>query len=118
MVPPAGVPGRLMMLAAGIVEESGGLPGMASAYVVLSVGRKSRLFKVHGPITALVVDELPAATTIDLQRFQRELESDLMPLLLGARASGASAGLGTPSEETIFDAVRAHLKTDEGFEVN
>lgn len=109
---------KLMMLAGGIVEESGGLPGMASAYVVLSAGRKSRLFKVHGPIAALLVDELPPATTIDLQRFQRELESDLMPLLLGARASGAAAALGTPSEEIIFDAVRGHLKTHEGFEVN
>jgi hypothetical protein len=107
-----------MMLAGGIVEQSGGLPGMASAYVVLSAGRKSRIFKVHGTIGALVVDELPAATTIDLQRFQRELESDLMPLLLGARATGGEAALGTPSEESIFDAVRRHLKTNEGFEIN
>jgi hypothetical protein len=109
---------KLMMLAGGIVEQGGGLPGMASAYVVLSAGRKSRLFKVHGPVDALRVDELPAATTIDLQRFQRELESDLMPLLLGARAVGGAAAMATPSEESIFDAVRGHLKTHEGFEIN
>ena len=104
---------RLVMLAGGIVEPGRGEEGVASAYVVLSAGPNSRIFKVHGPTNALKVVELAGATTLDLQRFQRELEADLMPLLLSARAVGGAAALATPAEAFICAAVEFYLKAQD-----
>ena len=104
---------KLVMLAGGSVEPGRGAEGAASAYVVLSAGPASRLFKVHGPTNALKVVELPGATTLDLQRLQRELEADLMPLLLSARAGGGAAALATPAEAVIFAAVEIYLKAQD-----
>jgi len=75
-----------------------------SAYVVLADGPKSRLFKISGATKAPHIDELDAATTLDLKRFQEELKVDL-------------AGLG-PLRPAVAswacDIVRIHLRADLG----
>jgi hypothetical protein len=106
-----------MMLSGGIVEAGGGHPGAVSAYVVYSAGRESRLFKIKGEATTPGVTELGAATTIDLKRFQSELEQDLAPTLAELRKIGAAAGVATPSSTWVCDVVRAHLKKTEGVDV-
>ena len=105
-----------MMLAGGIVEGGGGA-GVVSAYVVLSAGRASRLIRVQGPASAARVTELPAATTVDLGRFQADLRDDLQPALLELRGQGALAAITDPRPEWVCGLVRAHLLSDEGIEV-
>jgi hypothetical protein len=108
--------GKLMMLAGGIVEPGGGHPGSVSAYVVLSAAPASRLFRVRGPSNEAEVTELPSATTIDLQRFKRELEEDLQPALAQLRALGGAAAIAMPKADWVCGIVRDHLKK-EGLDV-
>jgi hypothetical protein len=102
--------GKLMMLAGAIVEPGGGDPGSVSAYVVLSAAPASRLFRVRGPSNAAAVTELPSATTIDLQRFKRDLEEDLAPALERLRALGGTPAIAAPKADWVCNIVRAHLK--------
>ena len=100
---------KLLVLAGGIVERGAGQPGMVSAYVVLSEGRKSRLFRVRGPTDAPVVTELDAATTVDIARFRRELADDLDPVLAEIRARGGSPSIAVPKPEWVTGIVERHL---------
>lgn len=94
--------GKLRMLAGGIVEPGGGAPGAVCAYVVLSAGHASRIFVVRGKSDAPVVSELAAATTIDLQRFKRDVEEEL-------RKGGANVVVAPPDPDKICQAVEAHI---------
>jgi hypothetical protein len=100
---------RLMMMAGGIVEPGAGQPGAVSAYVVLSAGRGSRIFKVHGWADSPSVTELPAAITVDLGRFQTELAADLAPALTAIRSKGGAAAISTPSREWVCGVVKAYI---------
>jgi hypothetical protein len=94
---------KLFMLA-GAVTQSGDPTGeRVSAFVVLSEGVKSRLFKVSGPMRAPVIKELGAATTLDVKMFQEAAERDLRaPAVRPADATWAC------------EAVRLHLRCDLG----
>jgi hypothetical protein len=100
-----------------MVQEPGGAPLAVSAYVVLSAGSASRIFRVRGPGRAPKVEELPAATTIDIRRFQNELQSDLQGDLDTVRAKGHPAHVEPSSPEWVCAFVRAHLKSTEAIEV-
>jgi hypothetical protein len=104
------VPVSYLMLAGGIVEPGAGRPGAVSAYVALSTGRASRLFKVQGPADRPVVTELDRATTVDLARFQLEVARDLEPALHEIRARGGPAGVSTPSSAWVCDLVKAYAE--------
>jgi hypothetical protein len=108
---------KLLVLASGMVQEPGGAPLAVSAYVVLSAGPASRIFRVRGPGRAPKVEELPAATTIDIRRFQLDLQADLQHDLDGVRAKGHPAHIEPSSPEWVCTFVRAHLLTTEGTEV-
>jgi hypothetical protein len=97
---------KLLMMAGGEVGKAGAR--LLSAYVVLSAGTKSRVFKVHGKEGSLAVDELPAATTLDVRRFQREIVDDL---------PDAGKGMTKPDAAWVCEAVRVHLKQADGIEV-
>ena len=105
------------MLAGGIVEPGKGRDSTVSAYVALSAGRQSRLFRVNGPASAVKVTELEAATTVDTRRFQRELEEDLAPTLLALRVHGEPVHITRPKDVWVTGFVRDHLKKTEGLEV-
>jgi hypothetical protein len=97
---------KLLMMAGGQV---GAAPSrLLSAYVVLSAGAKSRVFKVHGKEAALSIDELPAQTTFDIRRFQREIVDDLPE---------AGKGMTKPDADWVCGVVSAHLKKTEGVDV-
>lgn len=100
---------RLMVLASAGVDAVGDSP-FVTGYVVLSAKGASRIFKVKGPAASPSVVELPSATTIDLGRFQRELSSEVEPLLEAKRAVDAPASLSTPAESTLIEAVTRHLE--------
>jgi len=103
------------MLAGGIVEPGGGSPGGVVAFVAVSAGVSgSRLFKVEGPADAPVVRELEGATTIDLNRMQRDAERELRPVLEAIQALGGKAALARPSAAWVCARVREHLKLTEG----
>lgn len=106
--------GTLLMLAGGIVEPGAGRPGSVSAYVVLSAGRQSRIFKVRGPADRPVVTELGAETTVDLGRFQDELRGDLKPALDEVHAQGGAAAITLPKKEWVCGLVATHLRAAEG----
>jgi hypothetical protein len=103
---------KLMMLAGGIVKAKEGVRAL-SAYVVLSAGHKSRIFKIRGAPDAPEVTELAAATTIDLKRFQRDLLEDLQPALKEAARPSIDPAPGG----WVCGMVRDHLKTTEGMDV-
>jgi hypothetical protein len=84
-----------------------GSAGWVSAYVVLSAGAQSRVFKVQGKMDAPHVDELPAETTIDLKRFQNELKNDLYGMGVVRAAD----------KDWVCGVVRAHLKETEGIDI-
>jgi len=109
---------KLLVLASGMVQEPGGAPLAVSGYVVLSAGAASRIFSVRGPGRAPKVEELPAATTIDLRRFQKELEADLQADLAAVRAKGHPAHIQPSSPDWLCAFVRAHLLDTEGLEVD
>jgi hypothetical protein len=96
---------RLHMMAGAVAGEGTDEANEhVSAYVVLADGPKSRVFKLGGKKSAPVIEELSAATTLDLRRFQEELKKDLAGLgvLRPADASWAS------------EVVRVHLRCDLG----
>ena len=63
------------------------------------------------------MDELPAATTLDVRRFQKELENDLKSALEDLRAAGRPAHIQPSSPERLCGVVRTHLKAREGLDV-
>jgi len=99
------------MLAGGIVEPGAGRSGSVSAYVALSAGRGSRLFKVYGPVPSPQIAELPPATTVDLSRFEEELRADLQPFVDAAGSATGVAGIARPSSAWVCEIVRAFLET-------
>jgi hypothetical protein len=106
------------MLAGGIVEPGASTSGAVLAYVAVSGGpRGSRLFRVDGPANAPRVHELPPETTVDLGRFDRELEGELRPAVNAIVELGGMAAIARPSPEWICGEVRAFLKHAEGLDV-
>ena len=101
------------MLAGGVVAK-GAAEGDLCAYVVLSAGHASRLFKVTGPSSAAEITELPTATTIDLKRFEREVAEHLAPRV---HAAQPGAFISAPSKEWVCALVAAHLKRAEGVDI-
>jgi hypothetical protein len=110
--------GKLLVLASGVVKSpAAGAPRAVSAYLVLSAGAKSRVFRVRGAAGAPAVEELPAATTLDVKRFQSELQADLQPALDELRAQGHPAHIELSRAEWVAAVVRKHLKATEGLDV-
>jgi hypothetical protein len=107
-----------MVLASVVVKapRGGGIHAL-SGYVVLSAGASSRVFRVRGPGDAPNIEELPSATTIDLKRFQTELQADLQPALDELRAEGHPAHVELSRPEWVAAVVRKHLKEKEGLDV-
>jgi hypothetical protein len=84
----------------------GGDPAIeyVSAYVVLSEGVKSRVFKLGGAKSSPEIEELKAATTIDLKRFRDAVLKDL-----------EGRGAITPADPNwACDVVRVHVRADLG----
>lgn len=111
---------KLFMLAGGIVERGSGAPAAVSAYVAFHPGPgKSRLFKVQGPADNPVVSELDSATTVDLGRFERELQADLAPALEEIRRQGGAgaAAIAKPKAAWVAEMVARHLRDAEGVAV-
>ena len=109
--------GKLLVLANGVVKVPHVGARAVSAYVALSAGAKSRVFRVRGSIDAPRVEELPAETTLNVQHFQTQIQADLEPELQGARAEGAPAHIELSRPEWICVFVRNHLKATEGLDV-
>jgi hypothetical protein len=110
---------KLLVLASGIVKapRGGGVRAL-SAYLVLSAGAKSRVFRVRGSPDTPAIDELPAATTLDVKRFQTDLQEDLQPVLNELRAEGFPAHVELSRAEWVAAIVRKHLKASEGLDVD
>ncbi len=106
------ISGRFMVMASASVEglDAGEGPFITGFVVVSEKKVGSRIFKVKGSAASPQVTELPSATTIDLQRFQREVSSEVEPMLESSRAIDAPAALTTPPDATLIDAVRAYLE--------
>lgn len=98
---------KLLMMAGGTAPGDAGSAGWVSAYVVLSAGAQSRVFKVSGKMDAPQVDELAAATTLDLKRFQDDLKKDLFGMGVVRAAD----------KDWVCGVVRAHLKARDGIDV-
>jgi hypothetical protein len=109
--------GKLLVLASGVVSVPKVALQAVSAYVVLSAGAQSRVFRVRGSAQGPTVDELPAATTLDIKRFQLELQEDLQPTLDRLRAEGHAAHIELSRPELVTGFVRKHLKETEGLDV-
>ena len=109
--------GKLLVLAGGVVNVPKGGPRAVSAYVVLSAGPQSRVFRVRGAADAPSVEELPSATTLDVKHFQVELQEDLQPALDELRTEGHPAHIETSRPEWVTAFVRKHLKDTEGIDV-
>lgn len=110
---------KALMLAGGIVEPGAGAPGAVLAYVAVSGGPGgSRLFRVDGPANAPEVHELASETTIDLGRFNRDIERDLAAALLEVTQRGGMAALAAPSPSWICGQVRQFLKRTQGIDVD
>lgn len=107
------------MLAGGIVEPGTGAKGAVLAYVAVSGGPGgSRLFRVDGPANAPEVHELASETTIDLGRFNRDIERDLAAAILEVTRLGGMAAIAKPSPLWICGQVRQFLKRTEGIDVD
>jgi hypothetical protein len=107
--------GKLLVLASGVVKASGA--GRAiSAYVVLSAGAASRVFRVRGDPSAPSIEELPSATTLDIKRFQTELQEDLQPALAAAKSADPRAHVELTRAEWVCACVRKHIKELEGID--
>jgi hypothetical protein len=109
--------GKLLVLASGVVKSSGA-PRAVSAYVVLSAGAASRVFRVRGEASTPAIEELPSATTLDIKRFQTELDEDLQPALRAARAADGKAHIELSRPEWVCACVRKHLKETEGLDAD
>jgi hypothetical protein len=109
---------KLLVLASGVVKapQGGGVRGL-SAYLVLSAGAKSRVFRVRGTPDAPVIEELPAATTLDVKRFQTDLQQDLQPVLDELRAQGHPVHVELSRHEWVAAIVRKHIEETEGVRV-
>jgi len=94
---------KLHMMAGAVASTPEPGSDWISAYVVLSAGAKSRVFKVSGKLDAPEIDELPAATTLDLKRFQDEMKNDLFGM---GPAKNADA-------VWVCELVRAHIAKGE-----
>ena len=120
-MPPGAYPapplGKLLVSTAGIVKAPSGPPRAVSAYVALSAGAASRVFRVRGPPDAPAGEELPAATTLEIKRFQSELEQDLKPALDALRGEGHAAHVELSRPEWVAAVVRRHLQATEGLTV-
>jgi hypothetical protein len=108
---------KLLVLASGVVKAPKEGPRAVSAYVALSAGAQSRVFRVRGSGSAPTVEELAPATTLDVKRFQVELQSDLQPTLDELRTEGHVAHIELSRPEWVTAFVRKHLKATEGLEV-
>jgi len=110
---------KLLVLAGGVVKmpKGGGIRAV-SAYVVLSAGPQSRVFRVRGTPDAAVVDEMPAATTLDIRRFQTELQNDLQPALDELRMHGHPVHIELSRPDWVCSFVKRHLKATEGLDVD
>src|SRR5580658_95014 len=95
---------RLHIMAGAVATGADAATEHVSAYVVLAEGPKSRLFKVGGKKSAPVIEELDAATTLDLKRFRDEVTKDLEGLG-PVRAADAT---------WACEVVRVHLRVDLG----
>ena len=92
------------MMAGAVATDAASATEHVSAYVVLAEGPTSRLFKLSGVKSAPRIDELDAATTLDLKRFQDEAKNDL-----------AAFGPSRPADKAwACDVVRVHLRQDLG----
>jgi hypothetical protein len=101
------------VLASGIVEPGAGSPGAVVAFVAVNFGVDgSRLFKLSGPANAPKIEELAAATTVDLGRFTRELAQELQPALEAIQQLGGTAAITQPSREWVCARVLEHLEKD------
>jgi hypothetical protein len=110
---------KLLVLASGIVKASGGGGAhVLSAYVVLSAGAKSRVFRVRGAPDSPTITELPAATTLDIKRFQTDLQDDLQPTLDALRAQGKAPHVELSRQDWVATLVRNHLKATEGIDTD
>lgn len=106
---------KLLMVAGGIVEAGPGLPGAVSAFVVSSSARgPTRLFRVHGPVDTVRVEELPPDTAIDVIELQARLHRDLEPVVRDLKKRGGQAGVASPSETWLCELVLAHLAAEQG----
>jgi hypothetical protein len=110
--------GKLIVLANGVVKVPHAGARAVSAYVALSAGASSRVFRVRGPVDAPGVEELPAATTLDIQHFQEQIQEDLQSVLNDARAEGHPAHIELSRPEWVCVFVRNHLKATEGIDVD
>jgi hypothetical protein len=108
---------KLLVLAGGVVNVPKGGARAVSAYVVLSAGAQSRVFRVRGAADAPTVDELPSATTLDIKHFQIELQDELQPALDELRAEGHPAHIEASRPEWVTAFVRKHLKDTENVDV-
>jgi hypothetical protein len=108
---------KLLVLASGVVKVPRGGPRAVSAYVVLSAGAKSRVFRVRGAADAPSVEELEPATTLDVRHFQTQLQSDLQPALDELRMKGDPAHIELSRPEWVTAFVRKHLKATENLDV-
>jgi hypothetical protein len=109
---------KLLVLASGVVKapRGGGVRAL-SAYLVLSAGAKSRVFRVRVSADAPAIEELPPATTLDVKRFQTDLQEDLAPVLQELRAEGYPAHVELSRHDWVAAIVRKHLKETEGLDV-
>jgi hypothetical protein len=106
------------MLVGGIVEPGAGTPGAVVAYVAVSGGPQgSRLFKVDGPASGPSVVELESATTVDLGRFDRDVQNELNPAMRALAAVGGQPAIARPAPAWVCGHVRQHLKVTEGLDV-
>ena len=108
---------KLLVMASGVVKVPKGGVKAVSAYVALSAGAKSRIFRVRGTAEAPSVEELPPATTLDMKRFQGTLNEDLQPAVDELRAQGHAAHVELSRPEWLAAIVRKHLKDSEGLDV-
>ena len=92
------------MLAGAVATGTDPSTARVSAYVVLSEGAKSRVFKLTGTKAAPELEELQAATTIDLKRFRDAVQKDL-----------EGSGTVTPADANwACEVVRVHVRADLG----
>ena len=107
------------MMVGGIVDPGAGQPGAVVAFVAVSGGRSgSRLFKVEGRASAPVVRELEASTTVDLSRFNREMQAELEPAVEAIHEAGGKAAIAKPNPAWVCKQVREHLQATEGLSVD
>jgi hypothetical protein len=66
---------KLLVMAGGQILQGDGR--WICAFVALSAGRKSRIFRVQGQPKSLIIQELEAETTVDISRFKQEVADTL-----------------------------------------